>query len=829
MPAELPGVGERVSVKAPPQPSGVSHGVDEYVKGFVRFAGPVEFAAGEWVGVELDDFRGKNDGSVKGVRYFECEPEKGLFTRAAALKRLDLHDEDDEHSRALPFRRHSSACHGTTPPISPQTRTVSKGAGNEAHRSSMTKAAAPAGAANQEESRRHSVAGASHRPLAKHNSNNSKPKSPAAASVAAPPPAAASTLQAKGQLHLEKEEFKSQQTLLEEKRQSADGPTVDTEAALSKYVRQQLAAATEEHDSELIRKLMPKARELGVCEKELANAERVLEFQVQKQELQRPQRSEANQAQVMELLERLQCRIELVEQKQTGTCAKLVPSTASQPAQPLVDSITSEAAARATVEASWKTRLDASLGQAKAHFMAIQTLQIRMQAARQAAQQRASDALATGALDTAAAAEQHSAHERTKQASDCEHEDGLREVQAPDGSKVLECDMCGLQVDRQMVARAEVASSASQGAQMRFSGALSMLSRITEADGQEEEESEQVMECPQERSGDINEESRNDKEAGSKVDGGAAQLGTKPSTCNELDLRLAEIMSKIDEKVSTSLQLMKQHVETCVKSAVSIEIDRYRAEASRQPLLSATMPTSGSEVRAIISQPDRMLASGECKNAAARGKPALQEWDQENARANSHVQAAPGVHQDRQTSHFQPTERVEAATVRIQAAQRGRSVRERGGALIAASLPREEEREARALLETIIHSRSRIEAALRGAAPLAPSHGAPGASSGVSHPGCGSAIANSVAPGRRRSSLLSATDVRCEHPDGFRTEILSDGSEVNICDTCGAELQAADIIAVTECLHEDGFRETAKGVLVCDGCGVQVMAGSGRP
>ncbi|RZC41972.1 CAP-Gly domain-containing linker protein 1 isoform X13, partial [Asbolus verrucosus] len=47
--------------------------------GTVRYMGLTDFAPGEWVGVELDDPRGKNDGSVEGKRYFECRQHFGLF------------------------------------------------------------------------------------------------------------------------------------------------------------------------------------------------------------------------------------------------------------------------------------------------------------------------------------------------------------------------------------------------------------------------------------------------------------------------------------------------------------------------------------------------------------------------------------------------------------------------------------------------------------------------------------------------------------------------------------------------------------------------------
>ncbi|XP_042686103.1 CAP-Gly domain-containing linker protein 2 isoform X1 [Centrocercus urophasianus] len=67
-------VGERVWV------NGVKPGVIQYL-------GETQFAPGQWAGVVLDDPVGKNDGCVGGVRYFECQPLQGIFTRPSKLMR----------------------------------------------------------------------------------------------------------------------------------------------------------------------------------------------------------------------------------------------------------------------------------------------------------------------------------------------------------------------------------------------------------------------------------------------------------------------------------------------------------------------------------------------------------------------------------------------------------------------------------------------------------------------------------------------------------------------------------------------------------------------
>lgn len=55
--------------------------------GCVKFIGKTEFAPGIWAGVLLDEPVGKNDGSVAGVKYFTCEPMKGIFARPGKLSR----------------------------------------------------------------------------------------------------------------------------------------------------------------------------------------------------------------------------------------------------------------------------------------------------------------------------------------------------------------------------------------------------------------------------------------------------------------------------------------------------------------------------------------------------------------------------------------------------------------------------------------------------------------------------------------------------------------------------------------------------------------------
>ncbi|KAF2264279.1 hypothetical protein CC78DRAFT_464009 [Lojkania enalia] len=72
-------------------------------RGTISYIGPVPEipGLGAWIGVTLDEPTGKNDGSAKGKKYFECGKNYGVFVRperceAGDFPPLDLRDEDME-------------------------------------------------------------------------------------------------------------------------------------------------------------------------------------------------------------------------------------------------------------------------------------------------------------------------------------------------------------------------------------------------------------------------------------------------------------------------------------------------------------------------------------------------------------------------------------------------------------------------------------------------------------------------------------------------------------------------------------------------------------
>jgi len=70
--------------------NGVKH------RGCVKFIGETEFKTDIlWIGVQLDEPYGKNNGSVAGKKYFECEANYGVFVRPMNIEVGDYPEQDD--------------------------------------------------------------------------------------------------------------------------------------------------------------------------------------------------------------------------------------------------------------------------------------------------------------------------------------------------------------------------------------------------------------------------------------------------------------------------------------------------------------------------------------------------------------------------------------------------------------------------------------------------------------------------------------------------------------------------------------------------------------
>lgn len=83
------------------------------VKATVQFIGNTSFAPGDWIGIELEDASGKNNGTVQGQRYFDCPPGHGMFIRPPVLK---IVDESTPRPTARPSGRANGSVVKSIPP-----------------------------------------------------------------------------------------------------------------------------------------------------------------------------------------------------------------------------------------------------------------------------------------------------------------------------------------------------------------------------------------------------------------------------------------------------------------------------------------------------------------------------------------------------------------------------------------------------------------------------------------------------------------------------------------------------------------------------------------
>ena len=97
--------------------------LDDGSHGIARFIGSVDFARGEWIGVELEYPMGRNTGSVDGVKYFHCAQNNGLsvglkyavFVRSRNATVISPgrsgRSSPGGRSRGSPSSQRSSPCH----------------------------------------------------------------------------------------------------------------------------------------------------------------------------------------------------------------------------------------------------------------------------------------------------------------------------------------------------------------------------------------------------------------------------------------------------------------------------------------------------------------------------------------------------------------------------------------------------------------------------------------------------------------------------------------------------------------------------------------------
>ncbi|XP_056225442.1 dynactin subunit 1-like isoform X3 [Seriola aureovittata] len=75
-----------VESSKPPKIGSVVEVTGKGQRGTVAYIGATLFASGKWVGVILDEAKGKNDGTVQGKRYFTCEENHGIFVRQSQIQ-----------------------------------------------------------------------------------------------------------------------------------------------------------------------------------------------------------------------------------------------------------------------------------------------------------------------------------------------------------------------------------------------------------------------------------------------------------------------------------------------------------------------------------------------------------------------------------------------------------------------------------------------------------------------------------------------------------------------------------------------------------------------
>lgn len=125
--------GDKVSSESPDTAKEFKVGDRVWVNGnkpgYIQFLGETQFAPGQWAGIVLDEAIGKNDGSVAGVRYFQSESLRGIFTRPSKLSRTEGEANGTTTAPASPTPPTTAdlgSAPATAPADSPTTKKTSK-------------------------------------------------------------------------------------------------------------------------------------------------------------------------------------------------------------------------------------------------------------------------------------------------------------------------------------------------------------------------------------------------------------------------------------------------------------------------------------------------------------------------------------------------------------------------------------------------------------------------------------------------------------------------------------------------------------------------------
>lgn len=95
--------------------------------GVIRYSGPTKFAEGWWFGVELNEAKGKNNGSVNGERYFTCSDGHGVFAPPNKVQRLSEDGFLDVDGMASPSTSSlTTPTSNATTPLNSKVPTISK-------------------------------------------------------------------------------------------------------------------------------------------------------------------------------------------------------------------------------------------------------------------------------------------------------------------------------------------------------------------------------------------------------------------------------------------------------------------------------------------------------------------------------------------------------------------------------------------------------------------------------------------------------------------------------------------------------------------------------